>query len=332
MLGLKGTEKEAQAHLVDYGCSMRYRGFDAAEGGQQNGTPNYISNFAHQGASTYSNKITRLIIPVLIHVCSTGADKHPRNDLQSLAYVLIDIIGGNLPWKHAENEEGLINTKRDTPVSELVKGIPEPLAKFTKYVYDLDSDSKVDGIDYDYLLTLFPVDLEAVGSLHNYDWTVPKKGKQATPTKKQKSSHSAKVFVDDNKEPRPPASAGRKIRQQPRQPGKGYSKSDKSDEAAVATDKPRQSRKKARGKNQAAVGATKPQQSRKKTVKSDQKNEAVAGQKKQATVAEQKGAKVRESGDTTGTKTPRKVSKQAARAQRTEPRVTRSRAKTEHPS
>lgn len=60
MLGMKGTGKEGQAHLVDFGCAMRYKGFDAAEGGQENGTPNYISCFADEGCSKCGKGSLRL--------------------------------------------------------------------------------------------------------------------------------------------------------------------------------------------------------------------------------------------------------------------------------
>lgn len=60
MLGLPGSGKENRSFVVDFGCAMRYRGFDAAEGGQANGTPNYISIFAHNGGSKYRQSLVNV--------------------------------------------------------------------------------------------------------------------------------------------------------------------------------------------------------------------------------------------------------------------------------
>ena len=72
--------------------------------------------------------------------------------MQALAFVLLDLTKGGLPWQNELSQEALIEKKRNSPTSSLLKGVPSELATYIKYVNSLKADDK---IDYDKILALF---------------------------------------------------------------------------------------------------------------------------------------------------------------------------------
>lgn len=105
-----------------------------------------------------------------------GTELSRRDDLESLAYLLIYFAKGELPWqgikaKTKTEKYQLIGAKKQqTPISELCQGAPAPLADFLKYVKSLKFKERP---NYYYLRSLF-VDWfnEQCFDYDYYDWDV----------------------------------------------------------------------------------------------------------------------------------------------------------------
>ncbi|KAJ3086173.1 casein kinase I [Quaeritorhiza haematococci] len=107
-----------------------------------------------------------------------------RDDLESLAYVMIYFLKGCLPWDVVKNHESkrgmrrIGRMKRKMGVLELCNGLPEGFASFLAYVRGLQFDQTP---DYDYLRRSLNRVLEEIGQKNDqiYDWMVEmdKKGK-----------------------------------------------------------------------------------------------------------------------------------------------------------
>jgi hypothetical protein len=67
-----------------------------------------------------------------------------RDDLESLAYTIIFLVCGNLPWSRLSTKEAILRKKLSTTVEELCKGLPAPFCEFVTHVCSLDFDKKPD--------------------------------------------------------------------------------------------------------------------------------------------------------------------------------------------
>jgi hypothetical protein len=73
-----------------------------------------------------------------------------RDDLESLAYTIIYMTLGDLPWT-GNNVEAVLQKKASITVEELCEGLPAPFCKFVTYVRSLSFDQKP---DYQYLYSI----------------------------------------------------------------------------------------------------------------------------------------------------------------------------------
>ena len=86
-----------------------------------------------------------------------GKEQSRRDDLESIAYILLYFLRGSLPWQGIKyyNREGrfkkIYEKKRDTSSKELCEGFPEELAIFIDYVKSL---TFMEVPDYNYLRQL----------------------------------------------------------------------------------------------------------------------------------------------------------------------------------
>ena len=93
----------------------------------------------------------------LIYTSINGQQGHTqscRNDLESLAYTIIFLACGNLPWTTDSiynNREAVLWKKMLIMAEELCEGLPPPFSKFVSYVRSLGFDEKP---DYKHLHTI----------------------------------------------------------------------------------------------------------------------------------------------------------------------------------
>jgi casein kinase I homolog HRR25 len=130
-----------QVSIIDFGLAQRYRDADTylhvpcRETVGLTGTARYTSINAHQ-----------------------GIEQSHRDDLESLAYILIYFLCGSLPWQHLEGVsrkqkfKHILEKKRQTSVKSLCKGLPDEFGIFLAYARTLQFHDKP---DYAYLHKLF---------------------------------------------------------------------------------------------------------------------------------------------------------------------------------
>ena len=83
-----------------------------------------------------------------------GFELGRRDDLESLAYILIYFLRGSLPWQGLELEicDLVLESKQTTSAHSLCQGLSMQLHTFLEYSRSLTFDDKP---DYDYLYNLF---------------------------------------------------------------------------------------------------------------------------------------------------------------------------------
>lgn len=121
----------------------------------------------------------------------SGLTPSKMDDLESLAYVFIDLLKGSLPWNEIDNNnfEKILSIKMNTPINELCKGLPQEFETFLDSVRSLDPEENP---PYSYYRSLFRSLFIEKGYIydHKYDWCECKKstfsfgkqGKKKQPT------------------------------------------------------------------------------------------------------------------------------------------------------
>eukprot|EP01017_Pseudomicrothorax_dubius_P049344 TRINITY_DN9161_c0_g2_i3.p1 TRINITY_DN9161_c0_g2~~TRINITY_DN9161_c0_g2_i3.p1 ORF type:complete len:322 (+),score=46.71 TRINITY_DN9161_c0_g2_i3:85-1050(+) len=125
-------KQQSRVFIIDFGLSKKYISRDGVhipfrEGKSLTGTARYASINTHQG-------------------CEQGR----RDDLESLAYILLYFLRGSLPWQNLnaanknEKYRKILEKKLSTPSDVLCKGQPPELAEFLAYTRALKFDEKPD--------------------------------------------------------------------------------------------------------------------------------------------------------------------------------------------
>ena len=87
-----------------------------------------------------------------------GGEQSRRDDLESIAYMIIFFMRGKLPWqgvtgtKKMERYLKIYKMKKNVTPEDLCKSLPPQMAQFTKYVKQLEFEQEP---DYNYLRSLF---------------------------------------------------------------------------------------------------------------------------------------------------------------------------------
>lgn len=156
----KGDQSDT-IFFVDFGISKFYKdnlGRHIAYREKKSfiGTTRYASIAAHLG-----NEISR------------------KDDLESLAYVIIFLAKGQLPWQNlnvseSEKTKKVGELKIKTSVEELCKGLPEEIAKYLTYVKNL---SFKENPDYIFLkgLIMKAAMINNIIMDNQWDWALPLK-------------------------------------------------------------------------------------------------------------------------------------------------------------
>ena len=144
-------------YLIDFGLSTKYR--SSASGkhvkfgftGKLTGTTKYSS----------ANTIR-------------GGEQSRKDDLESVAYMIIFFMKGDLPWEHIKSNNEINKyykiymMKKNLPVQQLCKGLPIQIYNFLKYVKGLTFEEQP---DYNYLRSLFKALLYKYKYIYNNKMT-----------------------------------------------------------------------------------------------------------------------------------------------------------------
>jgi len=126
-----GIPVHCRVFCIDFGLSKPYRDRTTArhvpyqEGKKLTGTPRYASINCHLGRETSR-----------------------RDDLESMAYLLIYFLQGRLPWQglkartKAEKYSKITEKKLCTPISKLCRGLPKEIAEFLSKCKSLGFDQR----------------------------------------------------------------------------------------------------------------------------------------------------------------------------------------------
>lgn len=109
-------------------------------------------------------------------VLTARLELSPRDDLESLGYVLVYLLRGSLPWQGMkagkdESIDDLVGTrKKDTSVQDLCNGCPKQFISYFEHVASIPHRGKP---DYSYLRRLFRNAFAAEKFEHDrvFDWT-----------------------------------------------------------------------------------------------------------------------------------------------------------------
>jgi serine/threonine protein kinase len=102
-----------------------------------------------------------------------GIEPSRRDDLESIAYILIYLFKGVLPWqglkkdKNKNQVEKIGDKKLTTQTEDLCKDMPDCFRLFLDYVRKLKFEQKP---DYDHIFELFNNDITKLNITPQYDW------------------------------------------------------------------------------------------------------------------------------------------------------------------
>ncbi len=127
-------------YLIDFGLAKRYilsngQHIPYKTGKSMTGTARYCSIYTHQ-----------------------GIEQSRRDDLESIGYVLLFFLRGNLPWQgikaksNDKHYEKIGNVKQNTSIQDLCNGFPNELCDYFNYVKQLEF---VEEPDYNLLIQIF---------------------------------------------------------------------------------------------------------------------------------------------------------------------------------
>jgi serine/threonine protein kinase len=130
--------KAGLVYLIDFGLSKQFR------------DPKTHIHISFSNADT-AHQLTGSAAFTSIHSHS-GQELSRRDDLESLAYILIYFLRGSLPWQRLNEGDSLLKIKQQITAHELCLGLPVEFLQFINYTRSLSFSDKP---DYGYLCSLF---------------------------------------------------------------------------------------------------------------------------------------------------------------------------------
>lgn len=130
MMGYSG-ENDALVYLIDFGLAKRYRTFHIKKTSNPVLDEHRSVHIPYEGMKKLTG--TPRYASVNTHL---GIEQSRRDDLESLGYVLVYFLRGNLPWQAVEGENigekyaNIQKCKTSTCISDLCYGLP---AEFFEY-------------------------------------------------------------------------------------------------------------------------------------------------------------------------------------------------------
>ena len=152
-----------QVNVIDFGLAKKYR-----DPKTHLHIP-YRENKNLTGTARYTSINTHL-----------GVEQSRRDDMESLGYVLMYFLRGQLPWQglkaatKKQKYDRIMEKKMTTPTETLCRGFPNEFAIYLNYCRSLRFDDKP---DYSYLRKLFRDLFVREGFQYDYvfDWSVQQK-------------------------------------------------------------------------------------------------------------------------------------------------------------
>ena len=161
---LIGNKDPNTIYLIDFGLSSKYRSSKTGKHKKFGFTGKLTGTTKYSSANTIR-----------------GVEQSRKDDLISVAYMIIFFMKGNLPWQDIDSEDEVNKftkiylMKKNIKESELCAGLPVEIYKFLKYVQNLDFEEKP---NYDYLRSLFIDLLKKKNIIYNerlvFSWVNPK--------------------------------------------------------------------------------------------------------------------------------------------------------------
>lgn len=131
VIGFKNKEKEKLIHLIDFGLSKQI-------------------NDKKNNSSVKNEKTVLGTVRYISLNSHTGNEQSRKDDLESLAYIMIYFIQGELPWQNIkvktrkEKYFEIYKIKKQTVPNELCQFMPEDIKLFINYILSLNANQKPD--------------------------------------------------------------------------------------------------------------------------------------------------------------------------------------------
>jgi serine/threonine protein kinase len=144
-----------QLYIVDFGLSRKYR----SRTGEH---INYRDNRSLIGTARY--------VSINMH---NGIEPSRRDDLESIGYMLLYFLKGELPWQGLKKQKGVNSIKiigdkkKSTSITELCDSTPPSFEKYLIYCRSLEFDEKP---SYDKLREYFIKDSDELDIMMHYEW------------------------------------------------------------------------------------------------------------------------------------------------------------------
>lgn len=140
-----------QLVLIDFGLSKKFL--------SSNKHIKYSNDKAIVGTARY--------ISINVHL---NIEPSRRDDLESIAYILIYLMKGKLPWQglKSKNQIKTIGEKKmSISIQILCNGLPFCISKFLTYCRTLRFDEKP---DYNFIRNLFIIEAKNLNIIPKYEW------------------------------------------------------------------------------------------------------------------------------------------------------------------
>ena len=162
----------SQLFVIDFGLAKRYRDKMTHE------HIKYIEGKSLTGTARYAS------VGAL-----SGCEQSRRDDLESLGYVWLYLLRGNLPWMgiNIRNQKAkyakICEVKKNTSFEDLCAGFPD---EFVKYFYEVRKLGFTETPKYGEYRQMFRDLFIRQGYVYDYvyDWTTPKKTDEPAPVKR----------------------------------------------------------------------------------------------------------------------------------------------------
>ena len=173
-------------YLIDFGLAKKYK---SSKGNHEH--IKYSENKKLIGTARYAS-INAL----------KGCEQGRRDDMESLGYVLMYFLRGNLPWqglkvcKDEDRYKKIYEIKKNTPADELCAGFPKQFCEYIRYTRNLGFEQEP---NYDYLKKL----IYNVMNKYEYnfdflfDWGL-KKGRNKNNKTKEEPNINNNINDDNN--------------------------------------------------------------------------------------------------------------------------------------